>query len=433
MKVFYAFLWFFCDAFFGISTANAACPPPGVQECSCSTYPGGFEVNCKNNALITDIPSWIPHNTTYLEFDSCNIRFLNRGSFKNLVNLTTIKIMNQQDALNFTDSLVFQGLNRLFGVDFDGSKIESLPSALFANLPRLRVLGLNNNRLNKLPDNLLENSSNVQFFSIASNFVDKESIAKIGSGHFGTRITSLLLSGTYIQRLGDNFFSGLPKLKDLGIVGCGIEFIGKDILKGTMVARLILTNNQIKMVDENALRDSQVKDFNCVNCQLTSSVAFGGFLKKVQLNTINLENNNLTNIPKSAFTGLKDLSTIDLSNNKISTIEENPYANLPQCKDADVCIQLDGNPFNCDCNLTWFRTFSDEIRGNKTTWKCAEPQEHSGKSLVSLKVDQFCCKINNITQCGPPNPNTGWVVTSHVMLALVSQILILFGIPLLLA
>ena len=204
------------------------------------------------------------------------------------------------------------------------------------------------------------------------------------------------------------------------------------------------------------------------------------------LRTIRLRNNQLTRIPKDAFTGLRLLDVIDLSSNSISTIEENPYADLPDCDDT-TCIQLRENPLNCDCHLAWFKLFANTIEdsnNNKPSWKCAEPKSVAGQSLVSLDILQFSCGTvtsatqpsatqpsvtqpsatqpsatqpsatqpsatqpsatqpsatqpsatqPSATQPSATQPNDGWMVSAHILFAVVSQIVVMFGIPLLFA
>ena len=411
-----------------VSAQDVACPTGASSSCTCTD----LKVKCKDNDQITGIPSWIPNNTTQLEFEKCDIRILNRDSFKNLVNLTSIKILKQNHRLTFNDNSVFQGLHRLSKIVFDDNNIASLPAGLFANLPSLKTLGLNDNPLQTLPDDLLQNSSNVQTFNLANTKLDKDNITKIGEGHFGKNIQTLWISGTYIQRLKDDLFTGLPKLNALAIGNCGINIVRADILKGTELASIHLDGNTIQSIDENAFRGSKVSVFQCKGCQLTSNVTFNGFLKKMPvLYSINLQNNNLTHIPKNAFTGLTDLSIIDLSSNSIATIESNPYADLPKCVSTNTCIQLSNNPFNCDCNLAWLRSFADKVEGDKTSWKCAGPPSVAGKSLVSLEIQEFCCESVKSTKCGLPN--NGWIVSAHMMVAILSQIVVMFGIPLLFA
>jgi Leucine-rich repeat (LRR) protein len=430
MKGLCAFVLLF-PCFFSLASCQIVnCPAGAPPGCKCRNILDNFKVECEGEADIKDIPPWLPRNTTHLAFEGCAIGSLNQDSFKNFTNLTTIKIIKQND-LTFNDMLVFQGLNRLLGVDFSDDNIASLPAGLFANFPRLRIVTLSNNPLATLPQDLLENSTNVQFFRIGNTEIDKDVIAKIGNGDFGKNIQSLLISGTPIKRLKNELFSGLPKLSSLALANCQIEHIGADILKGTKITSLALDGNHIKSIDENAFRGSKVSTFSCQNCQLRSNVTFNGFLNNMSLRILQLPNNKLSHIPKNAFTDLEDLTTIDLSNNLVATIEDNAFENLRNCKSVH-CIQLQHNPLNCDCNLAWFRSFADKIQGDKSLWKCANPQNVAGTSLVSLKVDQFCCEDAGMPKCGTtPDPNSGWTVSAQLLVAIVSQIVLMFGIPLL--
>ena len=214
---------------------DVTCPPEGVNlGCKCSETTGNFKVKCENIDKIEEIPSWIPSDTKHLEFIKCNIGFLNRDSFKNLVNLTRVTIQQSKRPLTFNESLIFQGLPRLLEVNFDDNSIVSLPAGLFANLPQLGTVSLNRNPLLRLPDDLLENSTNVLYFNLVKTELALDVIEKIGQGHFGKNIRDLQLSGTVIERLIDGF-SGLPKLNNLGIAFSGVKSIGADILKGHML------------------------------------------------------------------------------------------------------------------------------------------------------------------------------------------------------
>ena len=391
----------------GVSYVATTCPQQGAAlGCTCKNAYGSsaLKVKCKNTAAITDIPTWLPNGTVSLELEHCDIRYLNKESFKNLPNLTHVKINRQRSyRLAFNDSLVFQGLSYLYHVELADNGIRSLPAGLLANLPSLVVVALEGNRgIVTLPNDLLENSTNLKILRIDRTGVRHDVIAKIGRGHFGTNITGLSMFDTYLQYVYNGLFSGLPKLTHLAISECRIEYIGEDVMKGTQVHTITFDKNPIKRVDENAFRGSIASSFECVDCQLSSDVAFNGFLKKMpRLIRINLRNNNLTYVPKDAFGGLKNLDIIDLSNNSIATIEENPYAKLPGC-DSVHCVQLQLNPLLCNCSLAWLRNFADTLTGNKSSWKCAQPQDVSGKSLISLKAQEMCDTagqgINNAQQ-----------------------------------
>ncbi|XP_028408863.1 slit homolog 3 protein-like [Dendronephthya gigantea] len=391
---------FFC--YFLLDSADSIACPSGVPNgCKCDTILDDHRVRCKDIATITDVSSWLPNNTNQLELENCDIRVLNRDSFSNLSNLTHVEIFKQQRRLSFNDSFVFQGLKRLFKVNLDNNNIASLPAGLFANLPRLDQVFLNNNPLNTLPDDLFENSTNVQNLQLGYTGLDRDVIYKIGEGQFGKNFQILLITGTPIEHLKDSLFSGLPKLKTLGILNCGIKSIGADILNGTEIPTITLNGNPIKFINENAFRGTKITIFECVGCQLTSRVTFNGFLKKMSLTRISLQNNNLTTIPEDAFT----------------------YHSEPQI------IHLVNNPLNCDCNLAWLRSYDPEkkILGSKASWTCSEPKSAAGRGFLDVKLDEFCCDNSNSTKiCG----NNAWVVSAQYVFTLIFQFVVIFCIPL---
>ena len=361
MKVQCAFILLF-SCFLVVAAVDVPCPSEGVTlGCKC-TDNGDLRVECKSTKII-DVPSWLPNNTKLLIFENCNIRSLSYKSFKNLENLTSLTISKQQNGLTFNDSLVFQGLRLLRQVFLDDVNIVSLPAGLFANLSTLRYVSVNNNPLQTLPDDLFQNSPNVISLGIKNTQLNRNIIANITSGLFGKKIVQLFMSGTIIGNLHNEFFSGLPKLRDLESVSCGIQSVGDDILKGTDVSSINFNYSPIKKINENAFRYSKVSQFECEECQLTSKVAFNGFLKIRDLNKINLKNNSLTNIPEDAFTGLNNLAP----------------------------LYLGGNPLICDCDLVWLRSFADGIRiSDKDSWLCALPQKLSGQRFISLNENEIC-------------------------------------------
>ena len=111
---------------FSVVSATS-CPARTPTKCSCTNVAGNFKVKCVNEDGINEMQSWLPINTTYLEFDACNIRTLVKENFTKLVDFRRLKINNRKIPLTFSHGLVFQGLKNLTRLNFDGCKINSLP------------------------------------------------------------------------------------------------------------------------------------------------------------------------------------------------------------------------------------------------------------------------------------------------------------------
>ena len=380
---------------------SSGCP----SECKC---PRDKKVVC-SDMLITNVPSGIPEDTEILELSQCDIKNISMDSFKNLSNLIAIEIKEQKSGLNLQDAAIFQGLEKLQRVYLDGNGIVSLPEGLFANLSSLVTVHLNDNPLTTLPDDLFQNSPNLKFLSLVNTKLSKEVLAKIGQGTFAANIEALSLQGTPIQNLLSNFFSGLKNLKILVLRNCQINYIREDVLKGTKVTSIDFGENPIKTIDVNAFRGINSPagiSLKFPKCNLTTAT-----IQNIPvLDSLFLENNKISHIPKDAFKNLKSLHLIKLSNNLIETIDENPFAELPKCSDT-LCPQLDGNPLNCDCKMAWLHKWTenwDELA--RKSLKCTKPEKVAGKNFAELKPSQFCCL--NGTKCGNMTPTTTTMTTT---------------------
>lgn len=78
-----------------------------------------------------------------------------------------------------------------------------------------------------------------------------------------------------------------------------------------------------------------------------------------------------------------------LQDNKFTQIPIGSFTNMPSLKH----LRLDSNKINCDCSIEWFVT-AIKIRKNLvTSMMCAQPVKMAGKSITSLKENDFdCCK-----------------------------------------
>ncbi|XP_062596551.1 slit homolog 2 protein-like [Saccostrea cucullata] len=130
------------------------------------------------------------------------------------------------------------------------------------------------------------------------------------------------------------------------------------------------------------------------------------------LERLYLNQNRMTTIKSSIFTGLTKLTDLDLSGNTITTIEENAFSDLTKLKIlalygnrittftnttisgliSQPVLTLHDNPYHCDCKLigmldyikTGFVSVPERIR-------CFTPEKLKGIKLVSLSSANLTC------------------------------------------
>lgn len=108
-----------------------------------------------------------------------------------------------------------------------------------------------------------------------------------------------------------------------------------------------------------------------------------------RLQYIALENNHLSRIPASLFTGLPTLVTIDLGLNPIRHIEENALKPLSKLDE----FNWDSKAINCDCSMKWFSSYYQEKSIENIyleDLECESPKNLNGKLFIDVNV--FLCK-----------------------------------------
>uniref|UniRef100_A0AAV2MBM6 LRRCT domain-containing protein n=1 Tax=Knipowitschia caucasica TaxID=637954 RepID=A0AAV2MBM6_KNICA len=155
----------------------------------------------------------------------------------------------------------------------------------------------------------------------------------------------------------------------------------------------------------------------------------GNFL---QLSVLDLSNNDLVVLPDNIFSGMPNLENLSLQNSSMVSLPDG-ILNVPPLQDLDLRdnsmrliptsimsefshkpglhIQLDGNPWRCDCMiedfLSWLQN-SSQITDVQTL-SCAEPEELRHIPLLQVQHSQMKCSVDM----------DGVLETSYVFLGLV--------------
>ncbi|XP_022104706.1 platelet glycoprotein V-like [Acanthaster planci] len=262
-----------------------------------------------------------------------------------------------QNLIDFFSPSCFQGMTALAVLDLSWNYIQEIPEDLFKDLQMLETLKLNKNsplyalppgvfrdtfslrilkikycQLTDLPVDLLYNTSQLEFLDLTGNGLSDLNF--LSSSHV-TSLTELCLGENSITDIPDDHLFGLSMLKVLN-------------LSENQMTRLPLLNS---------LSSLQVLD---------------------------AKKNQLTWLRRRAFRGTS-LMDLDVSFNKLQTLRKSTIMSLPDY--AAATINLYGNPWACDCHLSWTvdvgygRYFlSDYVT-------CSWPREFENITLYSSEVE----------------------------------------------
>ena len=136
---------------------------------------------------------------------------------------------------------------------------------------------------------------------------------------------------------------------------------------------LSLTDNQV-LPDEQFMGMNQLRELCLANNRITT-IRADMFSRPSQLYRIELDHNLLTKILDEAFNVLNvSLREIYLHNNRLLRISETVF--------SELSLTLNGNPFDCDCQLAWIRNRRWNRR-DRYIPHCFSPPEVNGTSVLS--------------------------------------------------
>jgi hypothetical protein len=228
--------------------------------------------------------------------------------FNGLSILSTLNLeMNHMQELQpqlFSSTPHLDSLILSHNTDLGKDLMKSAESLVFLLQRNLSSLLLNNMSLEKIPDGLFNEAGHLRYLSLADNPLKIIYILPAS-------LESLNLSGTDVKALLPGDFISYPKLRKL------------------QLDRLI----HLRSVEENAFEGLTSLEIltmeNCIRLHEFDEFAFGG--------------------PNSPPVPLKRLS---LARSGLHTLSRKTISPLEPTLES---LDLQGNPWHCDCNLLWIR------------------------------------------------------------------------------
>ncbi|XP_032040361.1 nephrocan-like [Aythya fuligula] len=367
---------------------------------------------------LKQIPTCLPSGLEILKLADNSITTLHASDFEGLMKLRVLDIRN-----NLIATLpwsVFSSLCNLQSLILDGNNMESVSAPL--QLPRLQYLSMADNKLNSFPTSFFASFQNLQFLSLSGNlltkvpldlpksllslkleknrlktvrlrdmkhlenltefFLSENQLTSVDGAQLLPNLTTLELSKNQLQAMPPRLPGRLQKLdcsNNLIQRVTAQDFQGLQDLK-----HLFLDNNAVSTFEAGALQQC---------AQLSNLALEQNLLISIPLRLpdtlarLDLKGNDIEDVGEQELKDLKQLQVLNLRNNKISALDRKVLEYLPRLRH----LYLDGNPWNCTCDLLRTRRVlmakGTDVRGGQ----CAAPAESRGESwMSSKKILQHC-------------------------------------------
>ncbi|XP_029452897.1 nephrocan-like [Rhinatrema bivittatum] len=367
---------------------------------------------------LRQIPGFLPACLEVLKLSDNVIHSIYRSDFEGLPKLRVLEIQN--NLISALRSSIFSTLFNLQSLILDGNGLESVSGPF--QLPHLKHLSLENNKLHAFPESFFAPLHSLQFLSLAGNlltkvppqlprsllslklernqiksvrladmrhlenlmelFLSANQLSSMDGAHVLSNVTTLEISRNHLKAIPLRLPRRLQKLdcsNNLIPKVTGLDFQGLQDLK-----HLFLDNNALSFFEDGALQ-------KCV--QLSNLALEQNLLTAIPLRLpdtlarLDLKGNSIEDIREQELKGLKQLQVLNLRNNRISAIDGKVLECLPRLRH----LYLDGNPWNCTCDLLRVKKLLKEMGTDVKSGQCVEPVESQGESwMSSRKILQHC-------------------------------------------
>ncbi|XP_022904397.1 leucine-rich repeat-containing protein 24-like [Onthophagus taurus] len=211
-----------------------------------------------------------------------------------------------------------------------------------------------------IPEGIEPGTQVLEFSGNNLRLLQKEKFIKMDL----VNIQKLFLSRCKISTIDDRAFKGLTNLVELDLSG--------NVLDAVPTGTFLDANSLMKLfLNHNPIRTLRKASFNHLPL----------------LNVLEMNNCEISRIEDNAFLGLHSLGWLHIKNNKLTAI--NGTNIFPSSLKG---IDLQGNPWDCDCHMldfhTWLQTFP---MSQLTEPKCKSPVKFMNKPIRIIPQSELAC------------------------------------------
>jgi Leucine-rich repeat (LRR) protein len=268
-------------------------------------------------------------NLQYLTLSDNKIMRLDESLFRDLKSLTSIRL--DSNKLQVVEGSWFVSTESLTEIRIDSNEIATInDDEAFGRLRKLRLLNLGNNRLQKL--------------NVAETTIEKLWIAQNSLKHLKLNKNLKLLYAP-INELKHINFNGNTELIEIKLRQNHINDIS-NLSSLTKVEVLDISVNPINML--NVASFARMPDLVRLNLEFTNisseSLTFGTFAHNANLSQLDLSYNQLRHIDFNIFTALAQLTLLNIDGNNLTQI---PHEKMRNYFPKLAMIGISDNDWNC--------------------------------------------------------------------------------------
>ena len=347
------------------------------------------------------------------------------GLEKNSGPLEALDFTGYTDHSLFSDTLDSIKNRALLWLSFAcSSNYGPLRANTFRQLNALKFLNLSFSKISSIELHAFDGLYNLTELHIEKIVEVKWSIP---ANMFPPSLLTLNLNNNNLGEINQDAFANLINLKSLSLSKCVINWIS-DAIFATENSLIYLDlsynelNKQINFLSLfHDLKNLTILDMSyCIKFNLISNQDM--FKSLVSLTNLSLAGNKIKTLPIDLFASVSDLQNLDLSDNNVEDWDDQTFMSVSHLKSISlasnkiqiikpsfktywtgpIIIDLTDNPFNCWCEMIWFRGWMDDVThsGNVTLidsnkYTCSGPERYKNTffgNLTAEEIDKDCYK-----------------------------------------
>lgn len=284
-----------------------------------------------NNQGLCDWP-----HVTFINAEGNNISSLPAHAFAGCNLLSTLSMKKNNIAEMYDNA--FHGLTLLTNLDLSNNQITILSDDVFKPLTSLKILRLSNNKIEVINSDTFEYNTKLEILDLSYN-----EIGVIGHGSFWKLKKLATLDVSNNPELKALDLTEMDRLQDVNVDSASItqlfvpKFVEKIFANNNKITQLTIEPNGI--LEELYLRNNSFRDIH----QLAQAI---------QLNTLDISYNNITDIDFAYLMGTQ-IQQIIVLENPITTFNVQTLTGLPKIRSIEITTSnLDNQTLNDLVNET---------------------------------------------------------------------------------